>query len=49
MSFPIVVYLLTALGGSAGFILIVLALLFKGLLGFGDNVKQANETPTVTR
>ena len=29
-------------------VLIVLALLFKGLLGFGDNVKQANETPTVT-
>ena len=29
-------------------VLIVLVLLFKGLLGFGDNVKQANETPTVT-
>jgi hypothetical protein len=29
-------------------VLIVLALIFKGVLGFGDNVKQANETPTVT-
>jgi hypothetical protein len=29
-------------------VLIVLALFFKVLLGFGDNVKQANETPTVT-
>ena len=29
-------------------LLLVLALLFKGLLGFGDNVKKANETQTVT-
>ena len=29
-------------------LLLVLALLFKVLLGFGDNVKQANATRTVT-
>ena len=29
-------------------LLVVLALLVKIVLGFGDNVKQANETPVVT-
>jgi hypothetical protein len=29
-------------------LLIVMAVLVIGLLGFGDNVKKAKETPTVT-
>jgi hypothetical protein len=29
-------------------LLIVVVLLFMGLLGFGDNVKKAKETQTVT-